>query len=755
MAARTVPEKDIQALIEDLKGVAHNLWWSWNPEAQDIFHELSPFFWEDTNHNAVEVMNWVSGQELRGRLADPAYFKKVQAISKSFRTYMQGQKTWGTRYAPSLRNRPVAYFSMEFGLHESLRIYSGGLGILAGDHAKAASDLGVPLVGITLFYRQGYFEQRISNDGWQQERYPVQDPKKLPIRLVTDSHGKPIIESVEIGNDVVKFQGWEVPVGRVSVYLLDTDLPENDQKFRDLTAHVYGGDQWNRISQEIVLGIGGVRFLRALGVRPSVYHMNEGHSAFLTLELLRDHASAAETHAEAMERVRSVCVFTTHTPVPAGHDRFDAGLVGAALPRFAASLGMTMEEIMKLGRLHPDQPAEPFTMTVLALRMSRGANGVSELHGDVSRRMWQDLYPGKDVDSVPITAVTNGVHIAGWTTASSSRFWSRHVGEGWHEKMLDGKFWKDALTPAAIPDEELWALRTGLRRELLEFARKRVRQQMLRHGGDEATLSANFLSPDALTIGFARRFATYKRAPLFFRDLDWAIRILTNEKYPVQMIFAGKAHPRDDAGKRFIQEIVHITKRPELAGKVVFLEDYDINVARYLVSGSDIWLNTPRRPNEACGTSGMKAIMSGALHVSTMDGWWREAFDGQNGWQIGDDAGAPSEYELDEKDAASLRLVIENEAIPLFYNRGRNGLPHAWLKRVRHSLATLIPVYNTHRMVAEYTKLYYCPQAEPKRAELAGKVAAARTKAAGLRKRAVGRRKAAAQRKQAARRRAK
>jgi starch phosphorylase len=581
----------------------------------------------------------------------------------------------------------------------------------------------------------------------------VQDPKKLPIRLVTDAKGTPIIGSVEIGNDVVKFQGWEVPVGRVSVYLLDTDLPENDQRFRDLTAHVYGGDQWNRISQEIVLGIGGVRFLRALGVRPSVYHMNEGHSAFLTLELLRDHASAAETHAEAMERVRSECVFTTHTPVPAGHDRFDAGLMGAALPRFAESLGMTMEEIIRLGRLHPDEPGEPFTMTVLALRMSRGANGVSELHGDVSRHMWQELYPGTDVDSVPITAVTNGVHIAGWTTASLSQFWSRHVGEGWHEKMLDGKFWKDSLTPAAIPDEELWALRTGLRRELLEVARKRVRQQLLRHGGDEAALSANFLSPDALTIGFARRFATYKRAPLFFRDLDWAIRILTNEKYPVQMIFAGKAHPRDDAGKRFIQEIVNITKRPELVGKVVFLEDYDINIARYLVSGSDIWLNTPRRPNEACGTSGMKAIMSGALHVSTMDGWWREAFDGENGWQIGDDAGAPSEQELDEKDAASLRLVIENEVIPLFYNRGRNGLPHAWLKRVRHSLATLIPVYNTHRMVAEYTKLYYCPQAGPKTAGLTGAVAAAPRKPAGGKKQAARRASVAARRKPVARRR--
>jgi starch phosphorylase len=743
VAAQAVPERAIQALIDDLKGVAHNLWWSWNPEAQDIFHELSPFFWEDTNHNAVEVMHWVSGQELRGRLADPEFFKKVQAICRNYRAYMKGQRTWGTTHAATLKRRPVAYFSMEFGLHESLRIYSGGLGILAGDHAKAASDLGVPLVGITLFYRQGYFEQRINRDGWQQERYPVHDPKKLPIRLVTDEQGRPIIESVEIGNDVVKFQGWEVPVGRVSVYLLDTDLPENDQRFRDLTAHVYGGDQWNRISQEIVLGIGGVRFLRALGVEPSVYHMNEGHSAFLTLELLRAGASASETQAEAVERVRRACVFTTHTPVPAGHDRFDAGLMNAAFPRFAQSLGMSVEEIMKLGRAHPAELSEPFTMTVLALRMSHGANGVSELHGDVSRRMWRDLYPDREVDSVPITAVTNGVHIAGWTTATSSQFWSRHVGEGWHEKMLDGTFWKKVLTPASIPDEELWALRTRLRRELIEFARKRIRQQQLRYNGDGPQLPGDILSPDALTIGFARRFATYKRAPLFFRDMQWAVRILTNERYPVQMIFAGKAHPRDDAGKRFIQDIVNITRRPELAGRVVFLEDYDINVARFLVSGSDIWLNTPRRPNEACGTSGMKAIMSGALHVSTMDGWWREAFDGENGWQIGDDATSPNEQEQDEKDAASLRAVIENEVLPLFYNRGRNGLPHAWLKRVRHSLATLIPVYNTHRMVAEYTNLYYCPTSAPARTAAAG--TPARRKAPGAAKRS-GRRLASSRR---------
>ena len=709
MARRRKTDREIDALISELRALAYNLWWSWNPAAQQIFQELSPFFWEHVNHNPVEVINWISGQELRGRLQNPEFFEKVQKVCRGFHAYLTSTRTWGARNARSLKNAPVAYFSAEFGLHESLRIYSGGLGILAGDHAKSASDLGIPFAGVTLFYRQGYFQQQISNESWQLERYPSHDPAKLAIRLVRTKKGDPLVLPVEIGDDVVYFQGWEVPVGRVSVFLLDTDLPQNDQRFRDLTAHVYGGDQWNRISQEIVLGIGGVRFLRALGIAPSVFHMNEGHSAFLTLELLREQLEAGKPLGRAVEFVQKHCVFTTHTPVPAGHDRFDHRLMDGALGRFATSLGMATEKMMGFGRITPEDKNETFTMTVLALRMSRRANAVSELHGRTSQEMWKDLYPGTPVSKVPVGHITNGVHVAGWTSPTASRFWSRHLGPRWIDKLTDRAFWREALKQKKISDEELWTLRTGLRRELVEFARKRLRDQHLRQNANDFDVYENVLSPDVLTIGFARRFAAYKRAPLFFRDLEWAVRTLHSAERPVQMIFAGKAHPRDEAGKRFIQEIVNLSKRVDLFGRVVYLEDYDINVARYLVAGSDVWLNTPRRPMEACGTSGMKAMIHGSLHASTMDGWWREAFDGKNGWKIGEDADAGSEDLQDEIDALSLRSVLDNEIIPLFYDRGRDGVPHKWLKKVRHAMATLIPVYNTHRMVMEYAKEFYLP----------------------------------------------
>ena len=710
MATKRISEKQIDILVGELRTLAYNLWWSWNPTAQQLFHELSPFFWEHSNHNPVEVVNWISGQELKGRLQNPEYFDKVSAVCKSFHAYMMKKDTWGAKNAPLLKKNPVAYFSAEFGLHESLRIYSGGLGILSGDHAKSASDLGLPFIGLTLFYRQGYFTQQISGDAWQQERYPNYEPAKLPITLVTDKKGNPVVVSVQIGSEQLKLQGWAVRVGRVTVYLLDTDLPQNDQKFRDLTAHVYGGDQWTRISQEIVLGIGGVRFLRALGVTPGVFHMNEGHSAFLTLELLREQLQAKKSLQLAEAVVKQECVFTTHTPVPAGHDRFDAHLMNAAFPAFASSLGFSVEQLMRYGRIRPDDQNEPFTMTVLALKMCRNANGVSELHGRVSQDMWKSLYPGTPVSKVPIGSVTNGVHTTGWTSPTASQFWSTHLGPKWIDRLRDERFWKEALKTKKISDADLWALRTTLRRELVEFARRRLREQHLRFNADDIGLFDNVLSPDVLTIGFARRFATYKRAPLFFRDFEWAIRTLTDKEHPVQLIFAGKAHPRDDAGKHFIQEIVNITKRVDLFGRVVFLADYDINVSRYMVAGADVWLNTPRRPMEACGTSGMKAIMHGGLHLSTMDGWWREAFDGENGWKIGEDTTSSSEQLQDDLDAASLRSRLENEVIPLFYNRGKEGVPHAWLKKVRHAMATLIPVYNTDRMVAEYTKGYYLPQ---------------------------------------------
>ena len=709
VASKRISDKQIDAAIQTLQELAYNLWWSWNPSAQQIFQELSPFFWEHSNHNPVEVMHWVSGYELRGRLQDPALFEHVSDVCKRFRSYMTQKRTWAAKHAPSLKKAPVAYFSAEFGLHESLRIYSGGLGILSGDHAKSASDLGLPFVGVSLFYRQGYFNQQISADGWQQELYPTYDPLKLPLTLVRDKKGNPVICEVQIGSAIVAFRAWVVNVGRVKVYLLDTNLPQNDDRSREITAHVYGGDQTTRISQEIVLGIGGVRLLRALGIMPSVFHMNEGHSAFLTLELLREQLVAGKPLDKAEAFVRQHCVFTTHTPVPAGHDRFTRDLMAGALQKFTDSLGLSLDHVMGYGRIRPQDINETFCMTVLALKLSRAANGVSHLHGKTSVEMWKELFKDWQKKDDPIGAITNGVHINGWASPTASQWWSRQLGERWHEHICDGAYWKKVVDPKKISDQDLWALRTTLRRELVEFARKRLREQHLRHGGDGFGVYDSILSPEVLTIGFARRFATYKRAPLFFRDLEWAIRILNNRERPVQIIFAGKAHPRDDAGKHFIQEIIHVTKRLDLFGKVVFIEDYDINVARYLVSGADVWLNTPRRPMEACGTSGQKVILHGGVNVSTMDGWWREAFDGKNGWKIGEDATAPTEHEQDDKDAAALRDVLEKEVIPLFYDRGKDGIPHAWLKRVRHSMATLIPQYNTDRMVIEYTKKYYLP----------------------------------------------
>ena len=722
MAARPVSDRQIDALSNQLRELAYNLWWSWNPATQQLFHELSPFFWEHSNHNAIEVINWVSGQELKSRLRDPQFFARVRAVCESFAAYKKSKSTWAAKHAPAALKAPVAYFSAEFGLHESLRIYSGGLGILAGDHAKSASDLGLPYVGVTLFYRQGYFQQQISHDGWQQERYPEYDPARLPITPVLDAKGKPVAVSVQIGNETVHVQGWAIAVGRATIYLLDTNHPENTPQYRNLTAHVYGGDQWMRIGQEIVLGIGGVRFLRAIGVAPAVFHMNEGHSAFLTLELLREEllhakkdAADAAALAAAEAGVKRHCVFTTHTPVPAGHDRFDYGLMQGALSAYSASLGSSIDHVMRYGRVRQDDYNETFCMTVLALRMCRSANGVSELHGAVSREMWKELYPGTAVEDVPIGHVTNGVHSTGWASHTASKFWNDQLGPKWGDHLADPKYWQKAMAGTTVKDGEIWSLRNRLRRELVEFARKRLREEHLRSNQNDVGLFDNVLSPDVLTIGFARRFATYKRAPLFFRDLDWALRILTNAKMPVQIVFAGKAHPRDDAGKKFIQDIVNISRRVDLFGKVVFVEDYDINVARHLVAGADIWLNTPRRPMEASGTSGMKTLSHGGMHFSTMDGWWREAYNGSNGWKIGEDLPYGSENDQDDADASSLRARLENEIIPLFYDRGKDGIPHKWLKRVRNSMATLVPVYNTDRMVQEYIQKAYYPRSKGKK----------------------------------------
>ncbi len=697
----------IETASDGLRELAYNLWWTWNPKAQDIFHTLSERKWRSSNHNAVAVLQAISRDELRARLSEKEFLERVEDILQEFDDYMRKDDTWYRAHIDGHEDKCVAYFSAEFGLHESLPVYSGGLGILAGDHTKSASDLGVPFIGISLFYRNGYFQQSIGPDGWQNESYPLLNPASLPLELVADNAGNPIVASVEIGHARVTFHAYRVKVGRAVLYLLDTNRPENDVHHREISARVYGGDSTTRVMQEIVIGIGGVRFLRQLDIHPWVYHMNEGHSAFLTLELLRERLAAGATREHAEQWVRQHCVFTTHTPVPAGHDRFSADLLDHMFGSFRDTLGLKQEEVMAYGREHPADAEEPFCMTVLALRMSRAANGVSELHGRVSREMWMDLFGATSPDDVPIGHITNGVHILGWMAYRTRQFWHKHLGEKWIYYLKKQAIWSQVSDPDLIPDSDLWALRYGLRRDFIEYVRRMLRHQASHAHAEYATLQDAILNPDVLTIGFARRFATYKRAPLFFRDFNRIAELINNEDRPVQLVFAGKAHPRDDEGKRFIQQIVGFTKNPALFGKVVYLENYDINVARHMISGVDVWLNTPRRPMEASGTSGMKILIHGGLNLSIQDGWWREGYDGSNGWSIGGDEHAEDAAIQDERDAQALYTLLEHELIPAFYERDQFGLPRKWLQRVRRSMETLIPVFNTDRMVSEYVLKYY------------------------------------------------
>ena len=712
---------ELNELVAGLNKLARNLWWSWDQEAQDLFYQLSPRGWQNLFHNPVAVLHEVSEYELRVHLQDSEFVEQVRSVLSDFNRYLDDKNTWADQHAPALRKNPVAYFSAEFGLHESLPISAGGLGILAGDHSKSASDLGLGFVGIGLFYREGYFQQAIDSNNWQTEYYNPVDPHNVPLEPVLDANGSRLICSVEVGMNAVSFQVWRVNVGRVPIYLLDTNLPENEQLFRTLTSRVYGGDTTTRIMQEILLGVGGVRLLRKLGIEPSTFHMNEGHAAFLTLELIREKMAAGQTFAEAQTLTRAECIFTTHTPVEAGHDRFSRDLMGYAFQRYTTVLPVPLAEITALGRVHPENLSEPFCMTVLALKLSRSANAVSELHGQVSREMWQSLYPGKSVDQVPIGHITNGIHLLGWMKGSVRHFWRKKLtngddeskffrdkfGEDWSAAVNHADFWDKMSDPNFVSDEELWSLRYKLRRELIEFARRKLLEQNQRATQGDFIRFDHFLNPDALTIGFARRFATYKRAPLIFQQFDNIVKLVRDKARPVQFVFAGKAHPRDDDGKRFIQQIIHLSKHSELAGNLVFLENYDIHVARQMVAGCDIWLNNPRRPLEASGTSGMKASCHGCMGFSILDGWWREGYDGKNGFAIGPDSHPANVEEQDRVDSANLYKTLTEQVVPMFYNRDTNGIPREWLKRIRHSMATLVSQFTTDRMVKEYTNKYY------------------------------------------------
>jgi glycogen phosphorylase len=696
---------DVMAL--ELKQLSRNLWWTWNPEAQEVLAELSPLLWTSSNHNAVSVLNSVSQPELKARLMERDFAQHVKNVLVEFREYLTRERTWCSSHAAPFLRKPIAYFCSEFGLHESLPLYSGGLGILAGDHAKSASDLGVPFIGVSLFYRQGYFQQSIAPHGWQEENYPLLDRSELPLDLVLNEQGDPLLLSVEISHSRVYFQTWRLNVGSTVIYLLDTQLPENEEYYQFLTSRTYGGDMGMRVGQEIVMGIGGVRLLRALDISPAVFHMNEGHSAFLTFELLREQLAQSVPLREAEDRVREHCVFTTHTPVPAGHDRFTPETMEYMLGQYRSLLNFDSKQFFSYGRLNPDDLQEPFCMTILALTMSRSANAVSELHGEVTRAMWKELSEQRGNRVPPIGHITNGVHIRGWMARPTRRFWKAHLGEDWETRLMYPDLWKIVSDRDLISDEAIWALRYYLRRELVEFARKRLREQHQRYSGDGARVFEKVLSPDALTVVFARRFATYKRAPLIFSDLNRAAALFQDTRRPIQLIFAGKAHPRDDRGKELIQYIVEIGKRHEFFGKVVFLENYDINIARQLVSGADVWLNTPRRPLEASGTSGQKVTVHGGLNLSVLDGWWREAYDGTNGWAIGNDSSLEDSWAQDKADAESLYETLSQLVIPLFFDRDEQGIPRAWIDKIRRSMQTLIPQYNTDRMVAEYVTKYY------------------------------------------------
>ena len=695
--------------IERLQELAYNLWWSWNPAAQDLYAEIDGKLWIATNRNPVKLLRSVRQQQLDAVANDPAYLQKYDAVMAAFDAYMDpAAETWFNRTYADKTGKTIAYFSAEFGLHEALPIYSGGLGILSGDHCKEASDLGLPFVGMGFLYPQGYFTQRLNANGEQEAIYEKIDFSEEPVKPALDNQGNEVLIHVDLPGRTVYAKVWKIQVGRIPVYLMDTDVERNAPQDRELSARLYGGNQEIRISQEYILGIGGVRALRALGYDPVVWHMNEGHSAFLGLERVRELVQEKGlTFDEAVEAVRASSLFTTHTPVPAGHDAFGFELVEKFFWQFWGQLGIHREKFLSLAS-HDQGWGPQFSMTVLAFRLSAYHNGVSELHGHVSRKMWQDLWPDTPVEQVPIGHITNGVHTATWLAPELRTLYSKYLRDNWLEDIDDPAVWQEL---DAMPDQELWAVHQQRKRTLVEFARERIQQQYRRHGEGPTRVdkAGTLLDPEALTIGFARRFATYKRATLIFHDPERLKAILNNPERPIQIVFAGKAHPKDEPGKALIRKIYEMSQDPDFEGKILFIENYDMNIARHMVSGADVWLNNPRRPYEASGTSGQKAAASGVPNCSVLDGWWPEAYDGANGWAIGEEREYKDQETQDEADALSLYSLLEDEIIPLFYDRDEAGVPHGWVKRMKAAIRTCAPKFSMRRMVKDYTNQYYVP----------------------------------------------
>jgi starch phosphorylase len=700
--------------LERMRELAYNLRWAWDHGTIELFRRLDSDLWETSGHNPVLMLGNVEQARLEEAAADESFLSHLDRVCGEFDDYLKGTSTWFRSTQRNAGSPLVAYFSAEFGLSECLSIFAGGLGVLAGDHLKSASDLGVPLVAVGLLYQQGYFRQYLNAAGWQQEAYEDNDFHNLPVTLQRRSDGTPVtIEIFYPGNKVVA-QIWRVQVGRISLYLLDTNTPANARaEDRDITDQLYGGDLDMRMRQEILLGIGGYRALETLGIQPTVYHMNEGHSAFLSLELVRRLMERERlSFEEARELASAGLIFTTHTPVEAGHDYFPAHLIDKYFPEYIPKLGITRDQFLGLGRRDPSNHAEEFCMTVLALRMASFSNGVSALHGQVSRRMWKSIWPGAVENEVPIGHVTNGVHFRSWISYEMNQLYDRYLGPSWREHPAESGFWARVQS---IPAEELWRTHERRRERLVAFARRRLQTQLRRRGVPKAEIDAaeEVLDPHALTIGFARRFATYKRATLFMKDRERLKRILNAPGRPVQIIFAGKAHPRDDAGKELIRQIASLIREPEYRRRMVFIEDYEMSVARYLVQGADVWLNTPLRPNEASGTSGMKAVANGVLNLSTMDGWWDEAcrlMDGDScpiGWAIGRGESYDNRDYQDQLEADALYDLLERDVVPRFYDRRSDGLPREWIRQMKTSIGTLCHFFNTHRMVREYSERFY------------------------------------------------
>ncbi len=708
--ARTL-DRFIAPVQERLWSLARNLWWSWDNDSTSLFRDLDPVRFRQLNHNPIALLSEIPLAKLERRAGELVLHGRINYAYRRQQEYLRADRTWGATHAGALRPRPVAYFSAEFGLHESLPIYSGGLGVLAGDHIKSASDLDIPLIGIGLFYSQGYFRQRLDRDGWQQEQYLQTDISQLPMEPAIGKNGEPIEVELVTRSGVIRAKVWRAKVGRCDLLLLDSNVDGNAPEDRELTSRLYGGDGRVRIRQELLLGVGGFRALKAMGITPALLHLNEGHSGFAVLEAIANRMQEEGlTFDQAVPRVSREVVFTTHTPVPAGHDRFSAGLIEEHLGPLRERLGLSDRQLMDLGREIAGNEFEEFCMTVLGLKLSRRANAVSALHGEVSRAMWTGLYPGKLEDEVPIGHITNGVHVPTWLAPQMFRIYDRHLGAGWLEKSGESRTWEGIEN---IDDGELWETHGALKLRLLEFVRRRAVEQSQRRGESPETLQrlSRVLSPDALTIGFARRFATYKRANLILADIEKLASMVNDPKRPVQFVFAGKAHPRDEPGKRVLQQIAELMRDPQFADKFVFVEDYDINVGRLFVQGVDVWLNNPRRPLEASGTSGQKVVLNGGLNLSVLDGWWAEAYDGLNGFAIGTGRTHSNMSVHDTRDGDDLYRTLREEVIPLYYQRDRDGLPRGWIKRMKRTIRTLGWRFNANRMVMDYTLKCYVPAA--------------------------------------------